>query len=103
MSESVEKKKRKRLRLAVGVLGAVLLMVLCGAFILLIKVKGNISYLYNFMVATQGSLAAEANPDALRGADADKPYAVESTQPEKFLKGTALQLDGADVSAFQRE
>ena len=97
------KESRKRLRLLAGVLGALLLIVLCGAFVLLIKVKGNISYLYNFMVATQGSLAAEMNPKALQGADADKPYAVESTQPEKYLKGTALQVDGVDVDLYQRE
>ncbi len=103
MSKNFGKKNRKRLHLLAMVLGALLLVVLCGTFILLIKVKGNISYLYNFMVATRGGLAAEVNPDALHGADADRPYAVESTRPELFLNGTALQADGVTVDAYQRE
>ena len=102
MHENVEKNNKKRLRLLALVLGALLLIVLCSAFVLLIKVKGNISYLYNFMVATQGSLAVESNPSALQNADADKPYAVEGTKPENFLKGTALQVDGVDVNDYQR-
>ena len=75
------------------VLGALLLVALCGAFVMLIKVKGNISYLYNFMVATQGSLATEVYPDALQNADAQKPSPVERTQPDKYLTGTALRVD----------
>ena len=103
MQKKEIKQNRKRLRLLAVVIGMLLLVALCGVFVLLVKVKGNISYLYNFMVATRGSLAAEMNPAALQDADANEPYATENTLPSKYLNGTALQVDGMETESYRRE
>ena len=94
-------RKNRGLRITLWASGTVLLALLCAAFILLIKVKGNISYLYNFFVKTRGSLPVvrfETEPTT----GIREPYATDETAPEKFLLGTALEVNGERCETYAR-
>ncbi len=102
MNNKKTEKNISRLKLLAVVLTAIILLMLAGTFVLLIKVKGNISYIYNFMVQTRGALETEYTANASEGADADEPKAAETTLPERFLTRTALRIDGVDTEKYLR-
>ncbi len=85
------------------VLAAFLVIIICGIFVLLIKVKGNFSYVYNYLVKTQGGKAVVAYTDAADNADSGKPFATAKTDPSSFLRGAALLVEGARADSFTRE
>lgn len=90
----------RKLKIALK-LGAVLLIVLlAGFFSLLIKVKGNFAYVYNFFVETRGSLPVEvcADTDTIEtgeGMTEGKlvPHSTENTAPGKFLSKVLINVN----------
>ncbi|MBR6020065.1 MAG: PQQ-binding-like beta-propeller repeat protein [Lachnospiraceae bacterium] len=72
-------------------------------FALLIKVKGNLSYVYNFFVKTRGALQTAYNASAAEGADAAVPYATEQTDPGKWFLGTTISVNGEEVAEYNRD
>lgn len=101
-TEEQELKILKVLKIICAAESTLLVVMLCALFVLLIKVKGNISYVYNFMVKTEGSLEVVKNDGAKNGADAAEPTAVESTEPSNFLKGTAIMVNGNVTDLYRR-
>lgn len=83
---------------------AVLVLLLFGLFLLLVKVKGNLSYVYNFFVSTRGSLAVERGFEgsAAGGAAAEGLRAVEGTEPARHLAGWDVEVNGKVVGEYKR-
>ncbi len=93
---------KRKVKIGIAITAILLLLFLGTGFALLVKVKGNISYLYNFVVKTQGSLPVEYNEDAKTGADGTKAYATDVTDPANYLLDTALMVNGQEVDSYTR-
>ena len=92
---------RRGLRIALLVAAAVLLTALCGFFVLLVKVKGNLSYVYNYFVRTKGSLPAVCNTEAASAKGL--PRASAETAPDLFLAGTKVIVNDTETDGYVRE
>ncbi len=97
-----DKKTGRGRRIALVTVAAVILAALLGGFALLIKVKGNIRYLRNFFLKTQGEMPTERHTEAIAGADSETPYSTAQTDPKKWLSETKLQRNGEPVTAYER-
>lgn len=100
MSTGVSRRKLS-LRIGAGIAALVLFAALFFFFILLIKVKGQFGYLYNFFVKTDGSLPVSTY-ETMEPVSHNVPYAVPSTKPERFLVSTKLEVEGLIVTDYQR-
>lgn len=94
------KGKRRALRVVLIAAAAVLITVLCGFFVLLVKVKGNLSYVYNYFVKTKGSLSVEYHAEA--GTAKGTPKASPETEPEKYLNSVKVIVNGSVVTEYER-
>ncbi len=83
-------------------LAVILLAMLLGLFALLIKVKGNISYVYNYMVGTRGSLPVVSGNSQGSGETAEEPYCTSNTDPSLYFSGTALEVNGVVTDSYSR-
>jgi hypothetical protein len=102
ITEEQEIKITRILKIASVVLAAVLVLILCGTFVLLVKVKGNFSYVYNYMVKTEGGKSVEKNPNGAAYADSPAPFSLPGTAPFAFLKRTEILENGAKTDVFNR-
>ena len=93
----------KILKIASVVLSVLLVALLCGIFVILIKVKGNFSYVYNYLVKTEGSKKVETSAEGAKHADSHAPYTRGSTLPSLFLKSTAILENGVIATSYTRE
>ena len=93
---------KKIFKLALAAVVILLLVLAFYAFKLLVKVNGNIKYLYNYTVETQGSKPETYNPDALAGADAETAYCTENTNPSNFVMQTYVSVGGKLVESYER-
>ncbi len=102
----MDKKRRFTKSITVRILLGVFVLMMLGAgfygFKLLVKVKGSISYLYNYTVNTRGSLPAVQYPDNAKGADEEVPRATKNTSPGVLSMSTRIQVNGVDVKTYQR-
>ena len=102
--ELTKTEKLIRLFRVIGIaLAAVLVVVLLGIFALLIKVKGNVSYIYNYLYGTRGSLPVTEYAGATVGADAKVPYCIPETDPLAIFDRTEVSVNGVMTDAFARE
>ena len=95
-------RRKRRRRILLCSLAVFLFAVLLGGFALLIKVKGNIRYVYNFFIKTQGELPTERFEAAGNGAASVKPFATAKTEPKRWLSGTRLQQNGMETAVYER-
>ena len=93
--------KKYKLRLFLVFLALVFIVGGFGLFKLLVRV-GNIKYIYNYTVDTKGSLPALHFFDNKVGADRVVAQATKNTQPSNFNISTRLQVNGVDVSSYER-
>lgn len=98
--EQRTKGKRRVLRVVLIVAAAVLVTALCGFFVLLVKVKGNLSYVYNYFVKTKGSLNVVRYDDA--AAAKGTPKASAETEPERYLNSVKVIVNGKAVTEYER-
>ena len=103
--ESRAKRSRRArvLRAAAIVTAAVLLAALCGFFALLVKVKGNLSYVYNYFFDTRGSLPAVQYTYEADASEEHVPHAVEQTEPDRYLAETKIVVNDTVVPEYDRE
>ena len=94
------KGKRRVLRVVLIVAAAVLVTALCGFFVLLVKVKGNLSYVYNYFVKTKGSLNVVRYDDA--AAAKGTPKASAETEPGRYLNSVKVIVNGETVTEYER-
>lgn len=69
---------------------------------MLVKV-GSMKYLYNYQHDTKGSLAIEQHLENKSNANAATARAVQSTKPSNWNISTRIQVDGVEVSTYQRK
>lgn len=93
--------KQRKLRIGLLVIAIVLLVIGFQGFKLLVKV-GNIKYLYNYQHDTKGSLAVEQHENT-GSATVASAGAIDSTRPSNWNISTRIQVDGVDVSTYQRK
>lgn len=96
-----KKSGRRLLRIALMIAAAVAVTALCGFFVLLVKVKGNLSYVYNYFVRTRGSLPANYFEEATTAKG--MPTASEQTEPGLFLSATKVIVNGLEQTGYVRE
>lgn len=94
--------KKYKLRLFLIFLAIVFLMGGLVLFKLLVKV-GNIKYIYNYTVDTAGSLPALQTYDNKEGANRLTAQATKNTLPSNLNIKTRLQVDGVDVTNYERK
>lgn len=93
--------KKYKLRLLLIFLALICLIGGLVLFKLLVKV-GNIKYIYNYTVDTKGSLPVVQSLENKVGANRVVAKATNNTLPSKLNISTRLQVDGVDVSSYQR-
>lgn len=102
----MSKKRKFTKSIPFRILIGVFILAILGAsfygFKLLVKVKGSISYLYNYTVDTRGSLPVEQHPENAKGAELEIPMATKNTSPTVLGMTTRLQVNGKDVTQYKR-
>lgn len=94
--------KKTKLKIIIGIIIFIVCILAAALFILLVKVKGNFSYVYNYLVKTEGSIEAEYYPEAEAGANLTTAYFTDATNPSDYFRSTALQVDGVSVDNYIR-
>lgn len=102
MSKVIEFLKKYKLRVILAIIALIILLAGMALFILLVKV-GNIKYLYNYMNDTKGSMAVEQSLQNKVGANRLVADAATETDPSNLNITTRLQVDGVDVTDYERK
>lgn len=93
--------QKKNIKTYLRIAVFILLIAVLGLFALLIKARGNISYIYNNFAKTRGSLPVES-ADRLPDTRYVLPHATDETDPDRHIRYTRIRLNDSPVESYTR-